>query len=106
MKLSLILAILCLSISSAMACSPAPTIVMQKQALERALNASAFTKLLSAEMGRDYSVSIQSIKINGDVVVALSNSCRIIVKTTYRPVVDNGMCPQVDKVTAMNTCRR
>lgn len=105
MKLLFVLAAFTLSLTSAMACSPAPTLVMQKLALERSLNAPAFNRLMAAEMARDYSVSIQSIKVNGDVVVALSNSCRIIVKTTYKPVVDNGMCPQVDKVTAMNTCR-
>ena len=105
MKSFFALALFASTISSACACSPPPAIMAQKIALDVALNSKALNKILEAQMVGDFTVSITSIKVKEDVIVALSNGCSIRVSTTYKAPVQNGMCPRVDKTTALETCR-
>lgn len=95
---------LTLSVSSAFACSPAPRAIMDLSNINRALSSSAFNTELNHVMSSDFSVAIKSVKAGRGVLVALSNGCTITVSTSYKPVVHNGMCPQVDTISAETTC--
>lgn len=105
MKTILVLSTLSLFATSAFACSPPPMLMYQQGFLNQVVSSKAYNKALSEQMNRDFDVSIKSIKIEGDVVVSLSNGCVISLSSHYKEPSSMGMCPQFVKVTAKTKCK-
>lgn len=105
MKTILVLSVLSLFASSAFACSPPPMMLYQQGALNQVVSSKAYSKALSEQMSRDFGVAIKSIRIEGDVVVSLSNGCSIRFSSHYKEPASNGLCPQFVKVTSKTICK-
>lgn len=91
--------------NQALACSPpANPTVYQTGDLSLVLQSEAFRQALQVESAKGDNVAIESIDFNGGVNFNMSNQCTIATRLHYSPAEDIGMCPNLDKITALTFC--
>lgn len=88
----------------ALACSPASPTVYQTGDLSLVLQSEAFRQAIQVESAKGDNVAIESIDFNGGVNFNMSNQCTIATRLHYSPAEDVGMCPNLDKITALTFC--
>lgn len=102
--MKILIAVVALLSGHAFACSPALPATAQLSKLNLILSSKAFRAQISAAQARDYGIQITKIAASGSEVT-LSDGCTIVSSTVYKPVTDQGMCPELDKVVSETLCQ-
>lgn len=98
-----IIALFALASFNALACMPELPALTQANHVQKALTSKSFNSQLLQQANRNPDVTIESIRPEGVVVMAvLSNNCIIRSTVKYDSVL--GQCPAVKSVSSRTIC--